>query len=161
MIQVNVWDSAWSSYLPGGQEGSPGHASIWVGGVYVSFWPGKETGTLKWQGFNTRTYVEDVAYYKKNKQKLWTKEIPNDLDGPGLNEAKMQSRWKEIMQSGVNYSWDFQCSAVVNELLIAGGSQGFVPPFSTWTSWYIGAVSPSDVQDYTETLVRKIKEARS
>lgn len=161
MIQVNVWDSAWTSYLPGGQEGSPGHASIMVGGVYVSFWPGKEAGTLKWNGFNTRTFSEDIAYYKKNNQSLWSQELPNDNVGKGLNESKMQQRWEQIKKSGVNYSWDFQCSAVVNELLIAGGCQKFVKPFSTWSSWYVGAVSPSDIQDFTVTLAQKIKEANS
>lgn len=143
--------------MPGGQEGSPGHASIWVGSIYVSFWPGKEVGTLKWKGFKTRTFGEDCAYYKKNKQKFWSKSLPNDTNGPGLNERKMQQRWKAIQSSGVNYTWDFQCSTVVNELLIAGGCQTYVK--SGWTSWYIGAVSPSDVQDYTQTLAAAIKKA--
>ncbi|MEO2011950.1 MAG: hypothetical protein ABGX22_25000 [Pirellulaceae bacterium] len=107
--------------MPGGQEGSPGHASIWGGSIYVSFWPGKDVGTLKWKGFKTRTFGEDCAYYKKNKQKFWSKSLPNDTNGPGLNERKMQQRWKAIQSSGVNYTWDFQCSTVVNELLIAGG----------------------------------------
>ena len=114
-------------------------------------------GTLKWKGFKTRTFSEDCAYYKKHGQRLWSKTLPNDANGPGLNELKMQQRWKAIQSSGVNYTWDFQCSAVVNELLIAGGCKTYVN--SGWTSWYIGAVSPSDIQDYTGTLAAAIKKA--
>jgi hypothetical protein len=45
-----------------------------------------------------------VPIYKKNKQKFWSKSLPNDTNGPGLNERKMQQRWKAIQSSGVNYT---------------------------------------------------------
>jgi hypothetical protein len=161
MIQVNVWESAWGSYLPGGQAGSPGHASILVGGIYVSFWPGREAGTLRWRGFNTKTYSEDCESYRSNNQERWSRAVPDDSTGPGLNETRMQQRWEEIKKSGLDYTWEFQCSAVVNELLIAGGSRDFVPSsLFVWTSWYVGAVSPSDVRDYTETLIEAIQKVR-
>jgi hypothetical protein len=161
MIIVHVWESAWLSYLPVGQAGSPGHAAIQVGSTYVSFWPGAETGTLKWSGYKTKTLAEDIAYYKKNKQKHWFRTIPDDGNGEGLNEAAMIARWEEIKKSNPDYTKKFQCSHVVNELLIAGGCRKYAPPhIATWTSWVIYAVSPSDVKDYTETLIRAIKRAR-
>lgn len=154
MITVNVWEAKWFS-------GSPGHASIEVGGIYVSFWPGEEAGTLKWKGFQTKTFLEDCQQYSATGQRRWFRNLPNDQSGPGLNEAAMVAEWKQILTSKKNYTVEFQCSAVVNELLIAGGCRKFAKPRLVDTeTWVLGAVSPDDVKDYTLLLHDRIKTAR-
>lgn len=157
MIEVHVWDSAWLSYLPGGDGGSPGHAAIRVGDTYVSFWPGEEVGALKWKGHKTSTFETDKKTYADLGQTHWSQIIPGSNPGPGLNESMMLASWREIQQANPDYTAKYQCSAVVNELLISGGSRKFlVNKFSNFSTWVLFAVSPSDVQDYVQDLVNAI-----
>lgn len=185
MITVHVWSSAWDRYLlnihsrsspalwvssrvldrysPGWRSGSPGHAAIEIGSVYVSFWPGEEHFILPltWSGYNTKSKVEDLSHYRASRQNHWFRTIPNNLGGPGLDEEKMLTRWNEIQLQNPDYTTKFQCSAVVNELLIAGGSKSFVEnTFQNFESWFVYAVSPSDVKDYSEALIASISQAR-
>ncbi len=163
MITVHVWSSAWDRYAPGGSPGSPGHAAIEIGSIYVSFWPGQEHPFIPftWSGYNTKSKGEDLLHYRASGQNYWFRTIPNNLGGPGLDEEKMLNRWREIQAQYPNYSIGFQCSAVVNELLIAGGSRLFVEnKFTDFASWVLFAVSPSDVKDYAEALIASISQAR-
>ena len=157
MIKVHVWDSAWARYLPGSKgEGSPGHAAIAFGTTYVSFWPGEAAGLLKWKGHKLKTLDEDLANYKKYGQAHWEQEIPSGASG--LSEELMLARWIDIQSKNPDYTKSFQCSAVVNELLIAGGSRKFL--VNAWyrpATWVIAAVSPADVKDYVTALVKAMK----
>lgn len=158
MIVVHIWEAA---YL---KNRSPGHASIQIGNEYVSFWPGAELSLLKWKGYRPEHSLSaDLEHYKAHGQNyLGPLPVPNNQYGPGLDEARMLVRWREITTGNPNYSAKFQCAAVVNELLVAGGARGFVPnTLWYWTSWYIGLVSPDDVKDYTRTLNRMIYKRRS
>lgn len=160
MIKVHVWDSAWLSYLPGGKEGSPGHAAISFSNYYVSFWPGTETGFLKWKGHKLKTLEQDLDNYKKHGQTHWEQEIPaKTKTSDGLDEALMVARWIDIQSKNPDYTAKFQCSAVVNELLIAGESRKFL--INAWyrpATWVIGAVSPADVKDYVKALIKAMKK---
>jgi hypothetical protein len=148
-------------YLPGRGQGSPGHASIQIGNTYVSFWPGTSSGVLEWQGHRTHTLDEDIQHYRQANQTHLQENVPNNEGGPGLDEEAMRKRWKEIDLANPDYTRTFQCAAVVNELLIAGGSRNFVKnTFWEWTSWYIYAASPRNVKEYTITLVLEIQKAR-
>ena len=162
MIEVHVWESAWLRYLPGGGEGSPGHASISIDDVYVSFWPGDDQGKLQWGGYGLHTLQEDLAAYQGSGQGHWSAVIPpQEAGSPGLDKSQMLARWNEIVSSNPSYSATLQCSGVVNQLLLAGGSQRFAPTrITSWSTWYLLAVSPADIKSYVQVLIPAIEGSR-
>ncbi len=154
-IILRVWEAKWL-------KGSPGHAAIHIGNQYVSFWPGSEQGTLAWSGYKTKQHSEDLTTYQTAGQSHSASIIPsNDGGKKGLDKTAMLDKWAQIRAKKPDYTAKVQCSGVVNQLLLAGGSQEFAKTsLFSWSSWYIFAVSPDDVRDYCTTLVKKIKQAR-
>lgn len=154
-ILVHVWDSRW-------WKGSPGHAAIHIGNHYISFWPGESNGVLSWSGYKMKSYEEDLKTYRDAKQDHWCKYIPHDDNGAhGLNKVAMLKRWESIKKQKPDYTSKTQCSGIVNQLLLAGGSQKYAPTkLTSWSSWYLYAVSPSDVRDYVEILVPAIRKKK-
>jgi hypothetical protein len=167
MIGVFVWKPG---KTPDGKS-IFGHAAMWIRGggkqAYVSFWPGKSTGFLAWDGSKlVDSYDMDRSVYGRDP---WAIIVPDDEAGkPGLNIPLMLQKWNQIKNGNQNYTTKNQCSRVVLKILVAGGSSNFLSQQDGllddmqdwWAKNVIYAWSPDDVKDYVKRVVSGIAHAR-
>lgn len=159
MVIVHVWDSAWTSYLPRGASGSPGHASIQLSPSattpltgYASLHPGS-SGPFACLSREFKSLNQDVSHYRSARQRHSKWRIC------GLDEDAMRKAWSAIRRGTRWYCGNprktiFTCSTLVHELLVAGNADKFA---KGWGSWVVGTWSPDDIRAYVEAILKKIR----
>jgi hypothetical protein len=106
---------------------NPGHVSLDIGAVYISYWPGEAAGKSDFKVGSThapsfpRSYAVD--------RRLERREADAHISVPGLDEARVTAAWEQFRAAAVGYNMMRQnCSTVVASLLQLGS--GVPPSFS-------------------------------
>jgi hypothetical protein len=140
-VTVHVWERALM------KQQSPGHATVEIGSVYVSYFPGECAQSLSL----SRTLQQDITLYRERKQ------THNVVELQGLDTVKMMTRLHELQKEKSCWSaFRYQCARMVLELLRAGGADGYASEDAkqgvVWSAGSAGGAWPEDVLWYARSV---------
>lgn len=111
-----------------GQPNIPGHVSMDMDGVYVSYWPGGGGGGAKDFKVGETHQPMFPSEYRADRR-LERRQCDDEVEIEGLDTKRMIDTWNDFLQNPVRYNMvEHNCSTVVAGLLEVGS--GVAPSFT-------------------------------